>query len=71
MVCSSPSRLLLEKGVDGAAHCTGVVLELDGDEGPRATRAATLAQRLCDASDRAFLGARPYRRGAAFLRGTA
>ncbi|MDF0595257.1 adenine nucleotide alpha hydrolase [Psychromarinibacter halotolerans] len=49
----------------------GVVLELDGDEGPGATRAATLAQRLCDASDRAFLGARPYRQGAAFLRGTA
>ena len=44
----------------------GIVIKLEGEADPAV---ADLARALCAAGGRRFVGVRPYRRGAAFLRG--
>jgi uncharacterized protein len=68
------TRLARQLGGEATLRCrltrAGVVIEIAGGDDPEAVEAArAIGAAACAAGRRAFAGVRPYRRGAAFLRG--
>jgi uncharacterized protein len=70
------ARLAAELGREAVVRCrvthSGVAIELEGGrDAPSARAAHAIGAQACRFAGRAFAGVRPYRRGAAFLRGSA